>query len=158
VQVCAPIRHGAHFHEKYLYQFQINHEPSLTPVLNCAGPKLRRKPEPQTLKVQTSVNSVTSVRAFLFLENSGKGREMWARKSPEKKGSHGVHGRFYPLIFRSSGRNQILNTSSGDKSPSYFLLAPSGHTGTRTTLNAEMSKLQTADPSGRRITEGLEAF
>ena len=45
------------------------------------------------------------------------------------------------------GREQILNTSTGDKSPAYFLLVPPGHTGTTTALNAEMSKLH--GPSGR---------
>ena len=40
------------------------------------------------------------------------------------------------------GRDQILNTSTGDKSPAYFLLVPPGHTGTATASNAEMSKLQ----------------
>ena len=40
------------------------------------------------------------------------------------------------------GRDQILNTSTGDKSPAYFLVVPPGHTGTATALNAEMSKLQ----------------
>ena len=42
------------------------------------------------------------------------------------------------------GRDHILNTSTGDKSPAYFLLVPPGHTGTATALNAEMSKLQRA--------------
>jgi hypothetical protein len=36
----------------------------------------------------------------------------------------------------------VLNTSTGDKSPAYFLVVPPGHTGTATALNAEMSKLQ----------------
>jgi hypothetical protein len=40
------------------------------------------------------------------------------------------------------GRDQILNTSTGDKSPAYFLVVPPGHTGTATALNAEMAKLQ----------------
>ena len=40
------------------------------------------------------------------------------------------------------GRDQILNTSTGDKSPAYFLVVPPGHTRTGTALNAEMSKLQ----------------
>jgi hypothetical protein len=37
-----------------------------------------------------------------------------------------------------SGREQILNTSTGDKSPAYFLVVPPGHTTTATALNAEM--------------------
>jgi hypothetical protein len=46
------------------------------------------------------------------------------------------------------GRDQILNASTGDKSPAYFLVVPPGHTGTATSLNAEMSKL--LGPSGRK--------
>jgi hypothetical protein len=40
------------------------------------------------------------------------------------------------------GRDQILNTSTGDKSPAYFLVVPPGHTGAAAALNVEMSKLQ----------------
>src|ERR1700722_8567153 len=40
------------------------------------------------------------------------------------------------------GRDQILNTITGDKSPAYFLVVPPGRTGTATALNAEMSKLK----------------
>jgi hypothetical protein len=40
------------------------------------------------------------------------------------------------------GRDRILNTSTGDKSPAYFLVVPPGHTSTAAALNAEMSKLQ----------------
>jgi hypothetical protein len=36
------------------------------------------------------------------------------------------------------GREQILNTSTGDKSPAYFLVVPPGDTATATALNAEM--------------------
>src|SRR5271167_4143313 len=32
------------------------------------------------------------------------------------------------------GRDHILNTSTGDKSPAYFLVVPPGHTGTATAL------------------------
>jgi hypothetical protein len=46
------------------------------------------------------------------------------------------------------GRDQILNTNTGDKSPAYSLVVPPGHTGTATALNPKMSKLQ--GPSGRR--------
>jgi hypothetical protein len=34
----------------------------------------------------------------------------------------------------------VLNTSTGDKSPAYFLVVPPGHTGTATALNVEMSR------------------
>jgi len=56
--------------------------------------------------------------------------------------------------FRSSlrGRDQILNTSTGDKSSAYFLVVPPGHTATATALNAEMSKLQAPKAKGREIT------
>jgi hypothetical protein len=37
---------------------------------------------------------------------------------------------------------KFKNTSTGDKSPAYFLVVPSGHTGTATALNAETSKVQ----------------
>jgi hypothetical protein len=40
------------------------------------------------------------------------------------------------------GRDQILNTNTGDKSPAFFLVVPPGHTGTATALNAEMPELQ----------------
>ena len=40
----------------------------------------------------------------------------------------------------------VLNTSTGDKSPAYFLVVLPGHTAAATALNAGMSKLQ--DPFG----------
>src|ERR1700719_4977168 len=49
------------------------------------------------------------------------------------------------------GRGQILNASTGDKSPAYFLVVPPGHTRTGTALNAEMSKLQ--GPLGHESAE-----
>ena len=52
------------------------------------------------------------------------------------------------------GRGQILNASTGDKSPAYFLVVPPGHTRTGTALNAEMSKLQTADWTFQRLGGG----
>jgi hypothetical protein len=36
------------------------------------------------------------------------------------------------------GREQILNTSTGDKSPAYSLVVPPGHTATATASNGEM--------------------
>ena len=49
-----------------------------------------------------------------------------------------------PISIAPPGRDQFLNTSTGDKSPAYFLVVPPGHTGIATALNAEMSKLQCA--------------
>src|ERR1700719_2876334 len=46
--------------------------------------------------------------------------------------------------FSNIGRDQILNTSTADKSPAYFLVVPPGHR-----VSAEMSKPQ-AQPGGLR--------
>jgi hypothetical protein len=60
------------------------------------------------------------------------------------------------------GRDQILNTNTGDKSPAYFLVVPPGHIGTATALNAEMPKLQSQAlacvgfPGGERPEGGLK--
>ena len=47
-----------------------------------------------------------------------------------------------PNFDRPSGTRSNLNTSTGDKSPAYFLVVLPGHTGTATALNTEISKLQ----------------
>ena len=55
-----------------------------------------------------------------------------------------------PDFDRPPGREQILNTSTGDKSPVCLQVVPLGHTGIATALNAEMSKLQS--PSGQEAS------
>jgi hypothetical protein len=68
--------------------------------------------------VKPSVNSVTSVRVFLLSGKQRKAVRKVARKSPEKKGSHGVHGGFFAVDIS---------------------IVPPGHAAATTASNAEMS-------------------
>jgi hypothetical protein len=90
---------------------------------------------------------VTVARRFIDLS---PGPEAYEARVPEGRPNTAAHAqaedppllklnRFsHEISIVPPGREQILNASTGDKSPAYFLVVPPGHTATATALNTEM--------------------